>query len=59
MVPECPIRLLERDILPNLGTTLVVGSFSAPRALQITVATEEPTVASPRVRDQKLWKDKV
>ena len=33
VVPECLTPLLERDILTKLGTTLVMGSFSAPRAL--------------------------
>jgi len=59
VVPECPTGLLERDILTNIGTILIVGSFSAPRPLQIIVATEELIVASPRIRDQKLWEDKV
>ena len=31
--PECPTPLLGRDLLTKLGTTLVMGSFSAPRAL--------------------------
>ena len=35
VVPECPIALMGRDILTKLGTTLVMGSFSAPRALQL------------------------
>ena len=33
VVPECPTPLIERDILTKLGTILVMGSFSAPRAL--------------------------
>ena len=33
VVPECPTPLMGRDILTKLGTTLVLGSFSAPRAL--------------------------
>ena len=33
VVPECPTPLLGRDILTKLGTTLVMGSFPAPRAL--------------------------
>ena len=41
MVPECPTPLLGRDILSKLGTTLVMGSFSAPRALQLPVTTEK------------------
>ena len=37
VVPECPIPLVGRDILTKLGITLVMGSFSAPRALQLLV----------------------
>ena len=59
MVPECPTPLLGRDILTKLGTTLVMGSFSAPRALQLLVTTEEPITPSPIGRDQKLWEDKI
>ena len=33
VVPEYSTPLLGRDILTKLGTTLVMGSFSAPRAL--------------------------
>ena len=33
VVPEGPTPLMGRDILSKLGTTLVMGSFSAPRAL--------------------------
>ena len=36
-----------------------MGSFSAPRALQLLVTTEEPITPSPIERDQKLWEDKV
>ena len=32
VVPECPTPLLGRDILTKLRTTLVMGSFSVPRA---------------------------
>ena len=59
VVPECPTSLLGRDILTKLGTTLVMGSFSAPRALQLLVTTEEPITPSPIARDQKLWEDKI
>ena len=59
MVPECPTPLLGRDILNKLGTTLVMGSFLAPRALQLLVTTEEPITLSPIERDQKLWEDKI
>ena len=48
-----------RDILTKLGITLVMGSFSAPRALQLLVTTEEPITLSPIGRDQKLWEDKI
>ena len=48
-----------RDILTKLGITLVMGSFSAPRALQLLVTTEEPITPSPIGRDQKLWEDKI
>ena len=58
MVPECPTPLLGRDILTKLGTTLVMGSFSAPKALQLLVTTEEPITPSIE-RDQKLWKTKL
>ena len=59
MVPECPTPLLGRDILTKLGTTLVMGSFSAPRALQLLVTTEEPITRSSIERDQKLWENKI
>ena len=59
MVPECPTSLLGRDILTKLGTTLVMGSFSSPRALQLLVATEESITPSPIERKQKLWEDKI
>ena len=58
MVPECPTPLLGRDILTKLGTMLVMGNFSAPRALQLLVTTEEPITLSIE-RDQKLWEDKI
>ena len=48
-----------RDILTKLGTTLVMGSFSAPRALQLLVTTEKPITLSPIERDRKLWEDKI
>ena len=35
VVPECPIALMGRDILTELGTPLVMGSFSAPRAVEL------------------------
>ena len=59
MVPQCPTPVLGRDILTKLGTTLVMGSFSAPRALQLLVTTEEPITPSPIERNQKLWEDKI
>ena len=59
MVAECPTPLLGRDILTKLGTTLVMGSFSSPRALQLLVTTEEPITPSPIERNQKLWEDKI
>ena len=58
VVPECPTALLGRDMLTKLGTTLVMGSFSAPRALQLFVTTEEPITPSIE-RDQKLWEDNI
>ena len=48
-----------RDILTKLGTTLVMGSVSAPGTLQLLVTTEELIAHSPIERDQKLWKDKL
>ena len=59
VVPECPTPLLGRDILTKLRTTLVMGSLSAPRALQLLVTTEEPITSSPIERGQKLWEDKI
>ena len=59
VVPECPTPLLGRDILTKLGTTLVMGCFSVPRALQLLVTTEEPIIPCPIGRDQKLWEDKI
>ena len=58
MVLECPTPLMGRDILTKLGTTLVMESFPAPRALQLLVTTEEPITPSIE-RDQKLWADKI
>ena len=59
VVPECPTPLMERDTLTKQETTLVMGSFSAPRALQLLVTTENPITPSPIERDQKLWEDKI
>ena len=36
-----------------------MGSFSAPRALQLLVTTEEPMTPSPMEREQRLWEDKI
>ena len=36
----------------------MIGSFSAPRALQLLVSTEESIIPSIE-RDQKLWEDKI
>ena len=55
VVPECPIPLMGRDILTELGNTLVMGSYSAPKVLQLLVTTEEPITPSPIERNQKLW----
>ena len=52
VVLKCPTPLLGRDILTKLGTTLVMGRFSAPRALQLLVTAEEPVTPSPIGRDQ-------
>ena len=52
MVPESPTPLLGRDILTKLGTTFVMGSFSAPGVLQLLVTTKEPIMPSPIGRDQ-------
>ena len=59
MVPECLTLLLGTDMLTKLGTTLVMGRFSAPRALQLLVTTEKTITPSPIERDQKLWEDKI
>ena len=59
VVPECPTPLMGRDIFTKLGTTLVMGSFSAPRALQLLVNTEESITPSPVQREQRLWEDKI
>ena len=58
MVLQCPTRLLGRDILTKLGTTLVMGNLSAPRTLQLLV-TVEPITPSPIGRGQKLWEGKI
>ena len=50
--------LLGRDILTKLGTTLVMGSFSALRALQLLVTTEEHVTPSSIEKNQKLQEDK-
>ena len=36
-----------------------MGSFSAPKALQLLVTTEEPITPYPIERDQKLREDKI
>ena len=36
-----------------------MGSFPAPRALQLLVTTEEPITPSLIERDQNLWEDKI
>ena len=59
VVPECPTPLLGRDTLTKLGKSLVMGSFSAPRALQLLITTEEPITPSLVERDQKLWENKI
>ena len=59
VVPECPTPLMGRYILTKLETTLVMGSFSAPRAPQLLVTTEEPITPPPIKSDQKLWEDKI
>ena len=59
VVSECPTPLLEGDILTKLETTLVMGSFSVPRALQLLVTTEEPITPSSIGRDQKPLEDKL
>ena len=59
LVPECPTPLWGRDILTKLGTTLVMGSFSAPRALQLLVTTEEPMTPSPIERDKNYGRTKL
>ena len=59
VVPECPVPLMGRDILTKLGTTLVMGSFSAPRALQLLVTTEEPMTPSPIERDKNYGRTKL
>ena len=59
VVSKCPTSLLGRDTLTKLGTTLVMGSFSAPRVLQLLVTTEKSIIPSPIERDQKLWEDKI
>ena len=46
------------EILTKLWTTLVMGSFSAPRALQLLVTTEQPFTSSIE-RDQKPWEDRI
>ena len=46
-------------MLTKLGTTLVMGSFSAPKVLQLLVTTEEPIIPSPIEKDQKLWEDTI
>ena len=57
MVPKCPTPLLGRDILTKLGTTLVMESFSAPRALQLLVTTEEPII--PPIESKDYGKTKL
>ena len=59
MVPECPTPLLGRDILTKLGTTLVMGSFSAPRTLQLLITTEEPITPSPIEREKNYGRTKL
>ena len=42
-----------------MRTTLVMGSFSAPRALQLLVTTEESITPSPIGRDQNYGRAKL
>ena len=42
VVPECPTPLLGRDILTKLGTTLVMGSFSAPEPYSFWLLLKNP-----------------
>ena len=51
--------LSERDILSKVGTTLMMGSFSVPRALPLPVTNEEPIIPCPIGKGQKLWEDKI
>ena len=59
VVPECPTPLMGSDILTKLWTTLVMGSFSVPRALQLLVTTEESITPSLIERDQNYGRTKL
>ena len=59
VVPKYPTPLLGRDTLTKLETTLMMGSFSAPRALQLLITIEEAITPSPIGRGQKLREDKI
>ena len=59
MFPEGPTPLLGRDIPTKLVTTLVMGNFSVPRALQLLVTIEEPITPSPIGKNQELLEDKI
>ena len=59
VVPECLTPLLRRDMLNKLGTTLAMGSFSAPRAPQLLVTTEESITPYAIERDQNYGRTKL
>ena len=59
VVPECPTSLLGRDILTKLGITLVIRSFSAPKALQLLVTIEERITPSPIERTKNYGRTKL
>ena len=51
--------LSKRDILSKVGTTLVMGSFSVPRALLLLVTTEDPIIPCPIGKGQNYGRTKL
>ena len=51
--------LSKRDVLSKVGTTLVMGSFSVPRALLFLVTTEEPIIPCPIGKGQNYGRTKL
>lgn len=56
VVPECPTPLLGRDIFSKLGSTLVMGGISIPKALKLLMTAEKAHYPSSRESPRTLRK---